>query len=165
MSIFITLSSFFFFFKQKTAYEMRISDWSSDVCSSDLDVYGGSIAPILPYVKDKSVKCLILSSVNRVKALPQASSLTDLGIPQEQTLLWHGIIAPKGVPADRLKILEDAFRKSANTQQFKDFLASQSISVEGTSAKDMRMTLDDEYAAMARVAKANRKSTRLNSSP
>src|SRR3546814_9144285 len=26
----------FFFFKQKTAYEMRISDWSSDVCSSDL---------------------------------------------------------------------------------------------------------------------------------
>src|SRR3546814_9257626 len=27
----------FFFFKQKTAYEMRISDWSSDVCSSDLN--------------------------------------------------------------------------------------------------------------------------------
>src|SRR3546814_5288447 len=32
----IVLSAFFFFFKQKTAYEMRISDWSSDVCSSDL---------------------------------------------------------------------------------------------------------------------------------
>src|SRR3546814_18815441 len=30
----------FFFFKQKTAYEMRISDWSSDVCSSDLDETG-----------------------------------------------------------------------------------------------------------------------------
>src|SRR3546814_8248319 len=28
----------FFFFKQKTAYELRISDWSSDVCSSDLGV-------------------------------------------------------------------------------------------------------------------------------
>src|SRR3546814_17061954 len=28
---------YFFFFKQKTAYEVRISDWSSDVCSSDLD--------------------------------------------------------------------------------------------------------------------------------
>src|SRR3546814_6703395 len=33
----------FFFFKQKTAYEMRISDWSSDVCSSDL-----SLRPALP---------------------------------------------------------------------------------------------------------------------
>src|SRR3546814_4161689 len=30
------ICSLFFFFKQKTAYEMRISDWSSDVCSSDL---------------------------------------------------------------------------------------------------------------------------------
>src|SRR3546814_1004240 len=33
----------FFFFKQKTAYEMRISDWSSDVCSSDLHVARGGI--------------------------------------------------------------------------------------------------------------------------
>src|SRR3546814_9064972 len=30
---------FFFFFKLKTAYEMRISDWSSDVCSSDLKIH------------------------------------------------------------------------------------------------------------------------------
>ena len=36
---------FFFFFKQKTAYEILTCDWSSDVCSSDLDVadsYGGA---------------------------------------------------------------------------------------------------------------------------
>src|SRR3546814_16934610 len=33
----LMLVVFVFFFKQKTAYEMRISDWSSDVCSSDLD--------------------------------------------------------------------------------------------------------------------------------
>src|SRR3546814_1407000 len=33
------LSEFLFFFKQKTAYEMRISDWISDVCSSDLDAW------------------------------------------------------------------------------------------------------------------------------
>src|SRR3546814_6511204 len=32
----VTELSSFFFFKQKTAYELRISDWSSDVCSSDL---------------------------------------------------------------------------------------------------------------------------------
>src|SRR3546814_7705615 len=32
----LVLSSVIFFFNQKTAYEMRISDWSSDVCSSDL---------------------------------------------------------------------------------------------------------------------------------
>src|SRR3546814_10263111 len=35
-SVLVLCSCVFFFFKQKTAYEMRISDWSSDVCSSDL---------------------------------------------------------------------------------------------------------------------------------
>src|SRR3546814_10323744 len=34
------LVCYFFFFKQKTAYELRISDWSSDVCSSDLRLGG-----------------------------------------------------------------------------------------------------------------------------
>src|SRR3546814_10989685 len=37
--------SFFYFFKKKTAYELRISDWSSDVCSSDL-------APAAPDIDD-----------------------------------------------------------------------------------------------------------------
>src|SRR6058998_1524188 len=36
MALGVTLDSGFFFFKQKTAYEMVMSDWSSDVCSSDL---------------------------------------------------------------------------------------------------------------------------------
>src|SRR3546814_7776743 len=36
ISVYVLVSDCFFFFKQKTAYEMRISDWSSDVCSSDL---------------------------------------------------------------------------------------------------------------------------------
>src|SRR3546814_10523935 len=36
ISVVFMIFVFLFFFKQKTAYEMRISDWSSDVCSSDL---------------------------------------------------------------------------------------------------------------------------------
>src|SRR3546814_16583601 len=41
----------FFFFKQKTAYEMRISDWSSDVCSSDLQ--RGDIHPQIVEDQDR----------------------------------------------------------------------------------------------------------------
>src|SRR3546814_2136472 len=42
----------FFFFKQKTAYEMRISDWGSDVCSSDLFFLGESRVPIFALVEE-----------------------------------------------------------------------------------------------------------------
>src|SRR3546814_10441934 len=39
---------YFVFVKQKTAYEIRISDWSSDVCSSDLDARHGAVSKRLP---------------------------------------------------------------------------------------------------------------------
>src|SRR3546814_2251609 len=42
----------FFFFKQKTAYEMRISDWSSDVCSSDLELIPSGRWPAGRYLLD-----------------------------------------------------------------------------------------------------------------
>src|SRR3546814_4015223 len=45
--------SFLFFFKQKTAYEMRISDWSSDVCSSDLS------APRFWAIRSRPINCLM----------------------------------------------------------------------------------------------------------
>src|SRR3546814_9197058 len=38
LKLFVVVACFCFCFKQKTSYEMRISDWSSDVCSSDLAV-------------------------------------------------------------------------------------------------------------------------------
>src|SRR3546814_8049431 len=50
----------FFFFKQKTAYEMRISDWSSDVCSSDL--IGGKATIASLAVTDKGTLGVMLDS-------------------------------------------------------------------------------------------------------
>src|SRR3546814_1636907 len=46
---------FVFFFKQKTAYEMRISDWSSDVCSSDLvrSCHGRMYGPIRAFLQKR----------------------------------------------------------------------------------------------------------------
>src|SRR3546814_1280970 len=41
----IVFFGYCFFFKQKTAYEMRISDWSSDVCSSDLGAAADAVKP------------------------------------------------------------------------------------------------------------------------
>src|SRR3546814_11747517 len=46
---------YFFFFKQKTAYEMRISDWSSDVCSSDL-FWGGHQRRLSNSCTERSLK-------------------------------------------------------------------------------------------------------------
>src|SRR3546814_7728658 len=67
---------FFFFFKQKTAYEMRISDWSSDVCSSDLRAGAdeGAVAEGAGYGRDA------LEGPGRVERhLDQGESFLDQG--------------------------------------------------------------------------------------
>src|SRR3546814_8885793 len=65
---------FFFFFKQKTAYEMRISDWSSDVCSSDLAQRSGPAFGRLwdeanAFLRQQGVAC----SWSRISAFNPAS--------------------------------------------------------------------------------------------
>src|SRR3546814_6254811 len=62
MLLHVTCLYFFFFFKQKTAYEMRISDWSSDVCSYDL-ISGNGAAPVT--VIDQSFPGISITNSNR----------------------------------------------------------------------------------------------------
>src|SRR3546814_404418 len=54
---------FFFFFKQKTAYEMRISDWSSDVCSSDRTDDGAAVALVAALVRATVVMAAVIATV------------------------------------------------------------------------------------------------------
>src|SRR3546814_18945854 len=64
----------FFFFKQKTAYEMRISDWSSDVCSSDLLVKADRDGEILLEVSD-AVRESLIADMDRHEILAAAEAL------------------------------------------------------------------------------------------
>src|SRR3546814_7779501 len=64
---------FFFFFKQKTAYEMRISDWSSDVCSSDLKLVTVGIddrhVPFAYHVDERLIAEALVAHLDRVAQL------------------------------------------------------------------------------------------------
>src|SRR3546814_3380496 len=72
----------FFFFKQKTAYEVRISDWSSDVCSSDL---AGSLIGLLTYMaSDAQLRDLTFWSMGSLAG----ASWPLLAFLAPWTLLW-----------------------------------------------------------------------------
>src|SRR3546814_20053747 len=57
----------FFFCKQKTAYEMRISDWSSDVCSSDLTYHGWFKVAAISVLTDELIRFSDPSAENYVR--------------------------------------------------------------------------------------------------
>src|SRR3546814_4081623 len=72
MIVSLFLITLFFFFKQKTAYEMRISDWSSDVCSSDL-------RECKTCLSQKSNLCTSIRSTQGQGLVPDGTSRFSLG--------------------------------------------------------------------------------------
>src|SRR3546814_3826332 len=92
-------SSLFFFFKQKTAYEMRISDWSSDVCSSD------------PKSFDRQRVC---TAAMDSAALEAARRETDAGSTRTVASLCRGertLGIAEGSPGGRVEAGGDSFAR------------------------------------------------------
>jgi putative tricarboxylic transport membrane protein len=116
-----------------------------------VDIYGGSLPPILPFVQNGTAQCLMLSSTNGNTMLPGAASLADLGIPQNQTLLWHAVIAPAGIPKDRLAILEHAFQEAASSIKYQEFAKKQGEEAVAWKSVEARAFIDKEYAALSGV--------------
>src|SRR3546814_1934695 len=91
---------YFVFFKQKTAYEMRISDWSSDVCSSDLvvfEVIGGADGPALILARQTLTAGKALVTANKAMIAHHGLGLAELAEKTDTPLKYEAAVAG-GVP-------------------------------------------------------------------
>jgi tripartite-type tricarboxylate transporter receptor subunit TctC len=119
-----------------------------------VDIYVGSIPPILAHVTQGKAKCLLVTSAERVAAMPKAAALRDLGIPGEETILWRALIAPKSTPPERVARLEAAFERAANSPAARKFLEDAGEQVEIRKGAALRDYILREYEAMGAVAKS-----------
>src|SRR3546814_9782258 len=92
-----------FFFKQKTAYEMRISDWSSDVCSSDLIVSGEPLFASSDKFESgcgwpSFTKPIVTANINELRDTSHGMTRTEVRSAHRDSHLGH--VFPDG-PADR----------------------------------------------------------------
>src|SRR3546814_8507457 len=78
----------FFFFKQKTAYEMRISDWSSDVCSSDLIGTWARYSPDLEVEAERRIEDLIAHRITPTLSENLAHLLEDTVDGRVTRFVW-----------------------------------------------------------------------------
>src|SRR3546814_1642922 len=100
-----------FFCKQKTAYEMRISDWSSDVCSSDL--HDRTVAPesaaVLEVHRDRWDRTDSIARAARIPSAPRAMEPCAGAQPMQQIDFDTGVqVALDSLLAERLALLAGA---------------------------------------------------------
>ena len=112
-----------------------------------IDIYGGSIPPIISHVKDGKAVCPLVTTATRNPTLPDASSAGDLGLAENATELWRGIVGPAGLPADRLAALQGAFSKAAQSEPFRAFLTKRGEQAIGGTSDEFRDKILAEYHA------------------
>src|SRR3546814_10329731 len=92
-----------FFFKQKTAYEMRISDWSSDVCSSDL------AAIVTACLMGAQIRAALMPLVQAPSLVPLAVTLHILNEALLASISWQASVYwesyPDQVSRDRKSVV------------------------------------------------------------
>jgi tripartite-type tricarboxylate transporter receptor subunit TctC len=98
----------------------------------------------------------MLTSAKKVEQLPQAASLDELGLAQEETLLWRGIIAPKGTPEERIRQLETAFEAAANAPATRAYVEAAGEQVVIYKGDAFRRRIDAEYEQFGKLAAALR---------
>src|SRR3546814_2956910 len=108
--------SFFFFFKQKTSYEMRISDWSSDVCSSDLRVDAGRWRHVRESPVTKAASTLDYRTLAKRRLPHFLFEYIDGGSYDEVTLKRN--VADLRAIALRQRVLTDASGLDLSTELF-----------------------------------------------
>lgn len=123
------------------------------VLGGHVDVYGGSLPVIIAHVKSGKIRPLFITMRDRVEALPDTPGIKELGHGASETAFWRGVLGPKGIPADRIAILEKAFQQAVQTQKVKDQLRDLGEGVILTTGKEFEQHARDETAEMAKIAK------------
>lgn len=121
--------------------------------SKTIDIYGGAIATIAQFAGEGKAKCLLLTTAQRSKTLPEVEGLDDIKMGSAQTLLWRAVIAPRDIPQDRFDRLRDALLRAAATEEFKTLAGKRGEEVWVISAEDAAKYAIGEFTEMEQLAK------------
>jgi len=127
-------------------------DTAKNFLGGHIDLYGGSITAIQPHMTAGKAKCLLLSSAERNPTLPQASGLADLGLQDEETVLWWGLLVPANTPQDIKEKLESTFMEAAASESVKEAMTKQGAINRPRGAAETNKLIAQEYTALQQVA-------------
>lgn len=119
-----------------------------------VDIYGGSISTVLPYVENGEAKCLLVTSASDVPALPMASGLEALGMGDKETLLWRAILGPKDLDPAIVTKLADIIEAAVNDPGYVEFLATKGEVPNVVKGADLGARLQAEFDALSAVSKS-----------
>ncbi|MEW6673099.1 MAG: tripartite tricarboxylate transporter substrate binding protein [Thermodesulfobacteriota bacterium] len=121
--------------------------------AGDVDFTVGFPAQGLPHYKTGKLRFYAVGAEKRLKEAPDVPTLPELGYPVGSLLMSRIIMAPRETPPERIKILQDAFRKLYQDKTFLNLMNSLGENVEfmdGPDYEKVRVEQKEEYANLVK---------------
>lgn len=101
----------------------------ADLIGGQVDMSFTDILTAMPYIQSGRVKALGVATAKPSQALPELPTIASQGLPDYDVSVFFGVVAPKGVPADRLEKLNQAFAKVLANEQVRKNLSAQGLEI------------------------------------
>lgn len=118
--------------------------------AKEVDSSTASPAEVRQHVLAGNLRILAISSEQRDPLFPDVPTFKEAGVDITYSI-WRGLLAPKNLPAERAKILHDAFKKAWDSQEFQDFMKKAGLGLVYKNGEDFRKYLEAQTLELTRV--------------
>jgi tripartite-type tricarboxylate transporter receptor subunit TctC len=126
----------------------------TDTISGQTQIVFGTTASTLPFVKSGQLKALAVTTAKRLPALPNVPTVGESGYPAFDVTVWHGLIAPAGVPAEITARLNQAINESMIAPGMDTHLASDGLVAAAVTPAEFGALIRAEVERWGALVKA-----------
>ncbi len=103
----------------------------TDTIAGQTQILFGSIAAVMPMVKQNRLRGVGVTTAKRLAALPDVPTLAESGVKGYDVVLWHGLVGPKGLPRPIVDRVNAELNKALKARDMEDKLAADGVSPAG----------------------------------
>jgi tripartite-type tricarboxylate transporter receptor subunit TctC len=107
----------------------------TDTVSGQTDIFFSSTATALPHVKSGRLRAIAVTSAKRLPAEPDVPTIAESGVPGFDVVLWHGLIAPKGVPTPIVERINAEVNRMLKIKETEAQLQTDGVAPAGGNAQ------------------------------
>jgi len=125
----------------------------NDTIAGSTQLIFGSVSTTLQFIKSGRLRGLAVTTPRRISALPDVPTVAEAGVPGYEVVLWHGLVAPKGVPRPIVDRLNREANEVLKAKDMGDLLATDGVAPAGGTPGQFRAVIKADIERWSGVVK------------
>ncbi len=123
----------------------------TDTMAGNTNIFFATTATVLPHVKSSKLRPIAVTTAKRMPALPDVPTIAESGLPGFDVPIWHGLIAPKGVPRAIVERINSEVNKALQLKETADELQKDGVAPAGGTPEQFEKQIAKEVDLWRKV--------------